>query len=270
MHCCPYCGSETPASYNFCVHCERQVQCTNPDCHALLVPGKSRCLLCGKLVVGDDVASPNANRLVRNVTANGNSYTERIEIYASDAALGQFAPMLVGGAVRQKSQNPSVSVNNQLLQQSLPFDESEPVSEQHDVVDEGHHEAVFREGESRRDVALELFEVEGETLVPRVRTFKGSTKKECQARLVVMFTWAYREIFGQTTPSRDVYNKVAVRIGLYDPNWRKYFSRTVAEYLNPAGRGYALSANGERKVETILSDMADDSVFGYEVAQPAA
>jgi len=26
----------------------------------------------------------------------------------------------------------------------------------------------------------------------------------------------------------------------------------------------------ERKVETILSDMADASVFGYELAQPAA
>jgi hypothetical protein len=266
----------------------------------LLVPGKSRCLMCGRPVVSDDAmiarlgtdesvaasrlatgdeAAP-ANRLIRNVSASGGVYTERIEIHASDSALGQFAPLLMGVASRARQQGHSLTVTAPSLQQALLFEDAGPSASLPELAHlateigppgrsaggigpSGHPgEEIVLPGRS----AADFFDTVGDTLVPRMRTFKGSTKKECQSRLVVMFAWGYREIYGRPAPTRDLFNKVAVAIGLYDPNWRKYFSRTAAQYLTITPQGYALSQDGERKVREILRDMDDEGVFGYVVA----
>lgn len=264
---CPYCAGDSPEAFNFCVQCERQIHCAGSDCRATLVPGKTRCLMCGRPVVGDEPVI--ANRLVRDVSASGGVYTERIEIHATDSALGQFAPLLLGVAARARQQGHSLSVTGPSLQPALPFDDADPSAlhpELPQLVESRSAGEIVLPGHN----AADFFDTVDDTLMPRQRTFKGSTKKECQARLVVMFAWAYREIYDRPAPTRDLFNKVAVAIGLYDPNWRKYFSRTAAQYLTVTSQGFTLNPDGERKVREILRDMDDENVFGYLVAGDGA
>ena len=269
---CPYCGSDSPSAFNFCVSCERQVQCANPDCRAVLVAEKSRCLVCGKPLIA---AEPiNGNRIVRSVTSTGNTYTERVEIHATDAALSQLAPVFISSG-RGRHAPHSMTLNEKPVQPALPFEEIDATlaeildtdGDDEPVVADSQMPADLAEAAERQaaiaDLAQTFFTPKGDTLVARVRSFKGNTKKEAQGRLVVMYVWAYQAINAQPVPARGLINHAAEEIGLYDPNFRKYFSRTAGEFLKSAGRGYQLNSAGERKVRSILRDMADSTVVGY-------
>ena len=269
---CPYCGSDSPSAFNFCVSCERQIQCANPDCRAALVAEKSRCLVCGKpLIAGEPI---NGNRIVRSVTSTGSTYTERVEIHATDAALSQLAPVFISSG-RGRHTPHSLTLNERPIQPALPFEEIDATLAE--ILDtdgddgagasEPQMPADLADAASRQaaisDLAQTFFAPKGDTLAARVRSFKGVTKKEAQGRLVIMYVWAYQAIHGQPVPARGLINRAAEEIGLYDPNFRKYFSRTAGEFLKSAGRGFHLNSAGERKVRAILRDMADATVVGY-------
>src|SRR4051794_31244034 len=89
MNTCPYCNTEIVDGFYFCANCEQQVKCR--QCHSLLLANKSRCLVCGSSIVAQD-SQTVMNTLDIEENQTPDSYHRRVNVQATDYAVGQFAP----------------------------------------------------------------------------------------------------------------------------------------------------------------------------------
>lgn len=256
---CPYCGTDSPPEYNFCVNCERQIKCTVPECNALLIADKTRCLKCGHSLVVLNNAATQMNSYVRQVDQTTRSYSERTEIHASDEAIGELAPLLAGGA-RSLIPRPTFP-NNSIKDDPTRLLDHNPNQEE---------SSDSPKSDAKPDVYKYFVLDETGSLVAKVRDFKGASKKEQQKRLVIMTTWAYNQIHQKPVPSRDYLRVVAVNSKLHDDNFRVYVGEAIREYLSGVGSGFILSNHGEKKASQIIVDLEDDSVEGSAYWQPSS
>jgi hypothetical protein len=91
MKMCPYCSAEINAQFNFCVECERQVKCTK--CGSDLLPGKSKCLVCGTPTVSDTSPSSGFNEYFFEEDQSKDKYRRQVRLKFSDTAIdkaGQY------------------------------------------------------------------------------------------------------------------------------------------------------------------------------------
>jgi len=91
MKTCPYCSAEMDEQFNFCIECERQVKCIT--CGSYLLPGKSRCLICGTSVVSATHPSSNLNEYSFEEEQTKGMYKRQVHLKFSDVAIdkaGQY------------------------------------------------------------------------------------------------------------------------------------------------------------------------------------
>lgn len=198
MFTCPYCDSETSLDYNLCESCLKQVKCANKSCGALLRPNKPKCLMCGTPILETQQVEPTMNRYVRNISSTSKSYTEHVEVIASDTAIGSFAPLMLNneqGHPRPRPHSPTIRVNTQ-PQPQLPFSsEIEPETSTEalspDAVPDALPNAAPSSQQSKLDenqaTALEFFEASGDELTPTIVDFKGPTRKDQLIRFLITY-----------------------------------------------------------------------------------
>ncbi len=92
---CPYCSAGTSSEYNFCIACELQIKCIDPNCNKMLIAGKGKCFGCGQAIaVTTKESSKQLNKYVRDVKQNGKNYEEHIELSVTDHAVSELAPFI--------------------------------------------------------------------------------------------------------------------------------------------------------------------------------
>lgn len=266
---CPYCGSETSSEDNFCENCEQQVKCMKPECEALLRPHKSKCLKCGTPTLVASQVDPSMNRYSHTATTTNKSHTEHTEITASDAAIGDFIPLVLSRSQVQPRPQPrpaAIRMNPQ-SQPKLPFptmveDKDEAYADATDGDEILAVTDVPPTSQSKQDenqaLALEFFEASGDELTPLAPDFKGDSRKDQLIRFLVVYIWSYPHIFGKPVPSREHLVAATRRAGLPDDNFRQYFGLAKTFYssidgtfkANPAGNVEAKRVFDEIKTKT--------------------
>ena len=186
---CPYCAVDSPEEYNFCIGCEKQLKCTNPECGSLLVAGKTRCLKCGRSLVIQETPTTVMNSYIRTIDQTTKTYRERTEIRASDDAVGQMAPLLSGvPAFRPARPNSNAFSNNNPLQNPPLLIDSKNGGQVEEAAEVDENPAPAQPSMSAQgdasSKALKIFVVnEQGGLVARVRDFKGNLKKSSRSGL---------------------------------------------------------------------------------------
>lgn len=263
MPACPYCQFEISEEYNFCLNCDSQVKCTH--CAKLLIPGKTRCFVCGNSLVSKELSQTQMNEFTLEEKQTTKSASRRINARLSDDAFGQAAS-LFGGMPSSRLVPQTKRDTPPSLQKLLPIpeDNQEEVVEQ---VIEGSHavdQSTTPSGnDNDKDKALRFFKVNGEDeLISKFTDYKGKSKKEQQQRFIIMYVWAYQHIFSRIVSSKEHMNSAAKRVSIYDSNFANYFEHTAKQFLMSSDVGYEINLPGTKRVDEIIKEMDDDGIKG--------
>lgn len=264
MPACPYCKSEINEKYNFCLHCDRQVKCT--QCEELLVAGKTRCFVCGSPLISQELPETQMNEFTLEEKQTTKSAYRRINGRLTNNAFGQAAS-LFGGTSSPRLTTQAARTTPPPSQKLLPafLGNQEEVDDQ---AGEGSHPvdqfARPSQSDSDKDKALRLFEVDADDeLVARATDYKGKSKKEQQQRFILLYIWAYQHVFGRAVPSKEHMNNAAKRASLHDSNFANHFGQTTKEFLMLGDAGYKVKTPGIAKVDEIISGMEDSDLEGF-------
>lgn len=222
MPVCPYCKFEISEEYNFCLNCDSQVKCTH--CAKLLIPGKTRCFVCGNSLVSKELSQTQMNEFTLEEKQTTKSASRRINARLSDDAFGQAAS-LFGGMPSSRLVPQTKRDTPPPLQKLLPL----PQDNQNEVDQavEGYsadQSSTPLSNKDDRDRALCFFEVDGEAeLVAKITDYKGKSKKEQQQRFILVYVWAFQHIFIRAVPSKEHINNAAKKSVLYDQNFANHF-----------------------------------------------
>lgn len=129
MPACPYCQFEISEEYNFCLNCDSQVKCT--QCAKLLIPGKTRCFVCGNLLISKELPQTQMNEFTLEEEQTTKSASRRINARLSDDAFGQAAS-LFGGMPSARLVPQTTRATPPPLQKLLPI----PEDNQEEVVEQ--------------------------------------------------------------------------------------------------------------------------------------
>lgn len=257
---CPFCSTETSSEYNFCIFCNQQTRCLNPECGKHLVPGKSFCFTCSQPISKTSTLQTQQNKYVRDVEQTGKNYKEHTEFTFSDHAVSEIAPFIAGQIISRPQRLSSPGT----LNQSVPL--QQPIVSLNDVLPEAEvpqlPEAIERQPlDSHQAGAAKYFERDSEHLVATVKDFKGSTWAEQQKRFILLYASAYHRFFGQPVPDKEHFKKAAERASILDSsNFTRYLGEAIRTYLNEIGGGFKLNQDGEKEVKIILARIENDNV----------
>lgn len=265
---CPYCETQLTEEYYFCESCERQIKCRN--CHALLLPNKSRCLICGNPLVSSDAFSQQMNQFSLEETQTPESYQRRVEVRATDSAIEKIAPLLGGQVSSARIITQPLHAARPRLQELPPTDGSSSDDSNINEESASSSEASQQpqslvQGSDGINRALLFFErdIEGERLVPIQHDYKGKSGKEQQQRFILMYVWAYFYIFNKPVPVREDVREAAKVAGIYDHNFATYFAEVSKKYLISSSAGYRTNPPGNIMVNTIINDLSNESKSGF-------
>ncbi|NOK61364.1 MAG: hypothetical protein GFH27_549305n133 [Chloroflexi bacterium AL-W] len=91
---CPYCTSDVPEKYNFCLTCQRQVKCLN--CKESLLPEKNKCFVCGIVIGASQSSQTPMNEFTLEEKQTRTSAYRKINGRLSDNAIGEAATLFSG------------------------------------------------------------------------------------------------------------------------------------------------------------------------------
>jgi hypothetical protein len=212
---CSYCQSETPAEYNFCVVCNKQIKCLNRECGKLLIAGKDFCFACGQSLAVITPSQGQTNRFVQTVTQQGKNYSSHVEFHASDHAVLAFAPFLAGQINSPPRRAYEVSSISSLPKapkalppsttNTEPTGNSQPPSES--AVDPSINASTppvdVNSGAGR------LFTRDGEKLVAVIKDYKGKTWAEQQRNFILLYVSAHFQHYNKPA-SKDTIRSYAL------------------------------------------------------------
>jgi len=116
-----------------------------------------------------------------------------------------------------------------------------------------------------RTQALRYFDLDGDSdIVARMSDFKGKNKQEQQKRFMLLYIWAYQEIFRKPAASKKDVLTATRKKGILDKNCYGYFDSIESKYLSKGETGYKVNLDGDKEVKRILAEIEDDSVRGFQ------
>ena len=249
---CPYCTTEIIEGLNFCVECENQVRCLK--CGALLYKGKSRCLKCGELLEQSLASQGAMNTYTLEEKSTKSSSYRRIEVKASDSAVGTLTTGLpFGSSAPPKTFNARETLPEN-LPPALPSGSDKTIT-----IDAANQESSEEDGKVTHSLESDrLFTRNSDYGIVSSKTLRDyilklSSKKERQQVFAVIYVWAYRELLSESISHG---NLVAVMKyeDLHDNHIRTYLSEVAKNYFRTDGDYYELNNyDGVQRVKGILS-----------------
>lgn len=265
---CPSCGCETPSEYNFCTVCDQQTKCLNPICNKKLVPGKTFCFGCGQPVAKINTSQTQSNKYVHRVKQEGKNYEEYTELNASDQAVSELAPFIVGQITSRSLQKPySPSSLNGSIKPSHKAVNTDSLSLESQELPQLPAEIPgIQPAEPSKENASPYFEPDGEFLVATAKDFKGKNWADQQRHFILLYASAFYHYFEKPVPSKDNFKSAAQRASVLDiTNFSRYLNEHTRKHLSEIGGGYKLNHDGEKEVKRIIALMEDDNVeMGYQ------
>jgi hypothetical protein len=256
---CPHCSTEIVDELNFCVNCEEQINCLHCGTH--LFKDKSRCLKCGEPIKAQisEINEMNTYTLEEKTTKS-TSY-RRVEIRASDSALGVWKPgMGIDSGVPLQP----------FIGQDRPSGDSLPALTNLSV-----NSAVVNPGPERRE---ENRDSDSDAFDPEVLFAKNSdngispgkslrdylsrlpSKKERQEVFITLFVWAYKKVCSEACSSENIISAMK-NDHLYDGHSSQYLSETIKNYfVVTSGKHEINNYDGVKKVNEILDSMKGNKV----------
>ncbi len=271
---CPHCRFDTPAEYNFCVSCDKQIKCLNRECGKVLVRGKSFCFSCGQSVATANSGPPN--KYIRTVTQQGKNYSEHTEFHASDHAVGALAPFIGGQITSPARRAYEVSDISRLANAVKSLPPVPPINEEKEFSQQPESEAASLPDNTKlptkptTGAAIHFF-LDGEVLVTGTKDYKGKTWADQQKHFILLYAAAYGQFFSKPVPKESL-KSVAEKSGISDVNnFNRYLGKATAEFFSELSQGLQLNATGEKEVARILAILADEKIpRGYEYWNRAA
>lgn len=277
---CPYCSEETSSEYNFCIACERQIKCIDPQCNKMLIPGKAKCFGCGQAIaVTTNQPSSPLNKYVRDVKQAGKNYEEHIELSVTDHAVSELAPFIGAEMMPRSSQKiyHSPSQNSSTIPARKTVSTNEIFTESQELPQlpaNAADEVEDTQTGNEDDYLSRYFERDGEFLIARVKNFKGNTWAKQQRHFILLYAAAYHRYFKKPVPSKDHFKTAAQKASVLDPtNFPKYLNELTRKYLSEIGGGYKLNHDGDKEVKHIIALMEDENVdagFEYWTRSPSS
>ena len=251
---CPYCATEISVDINFCENCEKQVCCLH--CESLLHKGKSICLKCGEPLKRGVASESEMNSYTLDEKSDKDSYSRRIELRASNEAVGSFVGKLPLGP-RASPQRPPEDKNN------IPIDQVPelPSSSSNSIDVEPNGQATIRsDSKAQEGNSSELGRLFTEhskyEIIPSksLRTYihSLSSKKNKQQTFAIIFVWAFKKMLNKSI-SRDELVSVMKHETLHDTNSAGHISETAKNYFKEDDNHYEVNDyDGAEKVEEII------------------
>jgi hypothetical protein len=266
---CPYCGAKIDDKYNFCLNCNRQVQCIH--CKELLVPDKPICFVCGKPIAAQETSQTQMNEFTLEEKQTKSSASRSIKGRFSDEAFGQAVAFLGGlPQSRPLSQPPTIQKSQP---QALPLPATaEQLEYQH--VESSTIEAeipssisTHSDGPSgdAKTRAAHFFETDGDgQLISMVTDYKGENKGDQQKRFMLLYVHAYNHHFGKPMPSEKVLFSAMRGRSIFDSNCYGYFDSVTSRYLVKTESGFRVNLDGQKEIELIVPQVEDQTRKGFQ------
>lgn len=266
MTTCPYCSTNVDDEFNFCTNCEMQVKCTK--CGHPLLMSKTKCLVCGTLVVDHSTPQFRLNEYSFDEEGDRNFYKRQIHLKFSDIAIEKAGKLLPGYIFPIPSNQIREVRDNEITPElaSLTESDGETFVDKHEITESGGEllEEIRDSKDSYSEIEKWIFR-HGDNLEIKLRDFKGKTKKEQQRRLVLLFVWAYRRFFDQPVKSRTPILAIAKGKHIWDTSFSNLITNMQQDLIIEDEEGIVLSPTGESEIDTILSELLDDSLDpGYD------
>lgn len=265
---CPSCNAETLSEYNFCTACKKQTKCLNLNCNKKLVPGETFCFYCGQPLAAITTGQTQPNKYIHRVKQQGRNYEEHTELTASDHAVSELAPFIVGQMASRPPQKPyypsspngstmpprKAAVTNDLFAKNQELPQLPADAPQAQWTETGKGEASH------------YFEPDGDFLVANVKDFKGKNWAAQQRHFILLYASAFHYYFQKPVPSKEHFKIAAQKASVLDAtNFPKYLNGLMRKYLSEIGGGCKLNHDGEKEVKHIIALMEDENVDGgYE------
>ncbi len=270
---CPNCDSSiNDDTLNFCPSCERQVRCLNKECRAMLKPNNSICLTCGETVKnrGD---SATFNTLTIDTTQDGNSFSQKIAVKATDASVGHMSGIAMqlinvnkGTGTIQRQINAPIGNRSGLpantVEAQVKNSNDNQVRQIHEDIEAQNQERVQIDDTVLMDAVEEFFRLDETNNLVLLDAFRkrdfgdGKKTKSGKATNIVLFYIFACEHFRITAPTREQIFNMLEKEKLLNSNSRFFFDKTiVSEYLSKEQNGYKLHYAGKEKLLLILSEI---------------
>lgn len=260
MDSCPYCKAEVVDGLNFCIECENQIRCLN--CNSMLYEGKSRCLKCGEVLkeIATSKSEMNSYTLERKATRCSSS--ERIEIKASDSAVGALM-----GKVSFGSNTPLQPPNFKETPSTPP---ALPSEREKTILLEA--EAQSGGGSDYQDKPLpsltadRLFNRHSDTEIMSSKALRDyvqeiPTKKEKQLLFMIMLVWAYEQLLRRGTNRREIVDAMKKESLHSDRAIREYLPELVKDYFRTVGDRYEINPyDGEKRATGIIQAIQNPGI----------
>jgi hypothetical protein len=225
--------------------------------------------------VSEDASGTPMNTYLLEETYTKSSYSKKVEISATDNAIGKIAPTL-GGALphlRSKTIQPNPPFNSHL---SLPIfsddqlsiedtSASEKQTQENITVDSLADTVTSSTNLERANIASRFFEKDNKGyLTSLTADYKGLTKKNQQERFGLLYIWAYNQLIGEPVPDKDHIIQAVKQNGLLDKNFSTYFSK-LSKYINKSDGAFKLNPSGNSFINKILVELQDDKILGFDL-----
>jgi hypothetical protein len=277
---CQHCGDDTPARFNFCVSCEKQIRCLDPDCKESVYPGKEMCLGCGKPLVVKVAANQNSNHLVRKVKQTRTSYEEHTELSVSDVAVGTLAPLFGAGHFmpppKQPFEIPKRPIVNTPGKQGNLFalaagnQEGGPANggdKEGTDEEESRDETQEQQNTSAKDdepkgqqtgAPVKFFEVHDGVLVANTKDFKGQSWAEQQNNFLALYLNAHYVAFNKPVPNSEHLRTASELVGVIDKrNFSRHLEKFLNAYIMTVTGGIKLNNDGQIELQRVLALMGN-------------
>ena len=276
---CQHCGDDTPARFNFCVSCEKQIRCIDPACKEEVYPGKEMCLGCGKPLVVRVASNQAPNHFVRKVKQSGNRYEEHTELSVSDNAVGVLAPLFGAGHLMPTPRQPPLAVPKQstgntngvqgnlfTLAPGKLLSGHADNANGNELNESGGEEATSeKQGSSTKEAEIQgeqtgmqikFFEVHNDSLVATTKDFKGQSWSEQQQNFFALYTNAYYTAFNKPVPNSEHLRSASELVGVIDKkNFSRYLEKFLSAYIMNVAGGIKLNDDGQKEFQRVLALM---------------
>lgn len=260
---CPTYRQSTPAEYNFCLHCDNQTKCLNPNCGKVLVTGKAFCLVCG-LPVQATATQPSRNKYRRVVKPGKYGEAEETDFDFTDHAATELAAAISSIIMGRPLQQAPFQVRANQVPMPTPLPALiENVTEQEPDNAKPKEEAI-QTSPANTDLqgAARFFTQSGDYLVKEIWDYKGKTWADQQRRFILLYTAAYCAIFNKYVPSKDHYKVAAEKAKIYDKvNFNRYLEKMIGKELAEIENTYKPSINGEGAVSGYVAEISNEKIL---------
>ncbi len=258
---CPYCDYSIDEAYNFCVSCERQVNCLK--CNTYLLRDKSKCLKCGTFIEAPQPNPTPMNNFSLEEEQSDNNYSRKVNLSFTDTAIDKVASVL-GGYVPltplKVAKPTSVREQQSLLP---PFQALEEDNNTNEYTQEQTIDATVQ-NLSEANSPLNYFDQDGQGfLVSKAPDYKGKNKKLQQQRFSLLYVWAYNIVFGEPVLKEHI-NKAAQVNGIYDKNYSNYLTDLANRFFIKSDGTFKVNPGGQTEIKKIIAEMQDSDLKGVE------